>query len=307
MNQKMKILIAYDGSQCADVALNEMARAGLPEESVAMILTVADVVLPPPIPPVPGIAEPLLSVQTPAAAREWRERAFRAVDDAYSLAAQAAEMVKKRFPAWTLSASSDGDSPAWAIINKAEEWGADLIIVGSHGRSALGRFFLGSVSQKVMSDAHCSVLIARASGAHKDKAARLVIGVDGSPGSKAAVDAVAKRRWPEGTEARLVSALAPLMAPAMEWFEEDFEDEQEWLQKMLDAEAEKLRSAGLKVEAIIKEADPKRALVEEAESWKADCIFVGARGLRRIEKFLIGSISSSVAARAHCSVEVVRG
>jgi nucleotide-binding universal stress UspA family protein len=46
-------------------------------------------------------------------------------------------------------------------------------------------------------------------------------------------------------------------------------------------------------------------LIAEAESWGADCIFVGARGMGRIGRFLLGSVSSAVAARAHCSVEVV--
>lgn len=47
-------------------------------------------------------------------------------------------------------------------------------------------------------------------------------------------------------------------------------------------------------------------LVEEAETWNADCVFVGAKGTRGIERLLLGSVSSAVAARAHCSVEVVR-
>ena len=47
-------------------------------------------------------------------------------------------------------------------------------------------------------------------------------------------------------------------------------------------------------------------LVEAASSWRADCIFLGARGLSGIERFLIGSVSASVAAMAGCSVEVVR-
>jgi len=56
----------------------------------------------------------------------------------------------------------------------------------------------------------------------------------------------------------------------------------------------------------LKEEEPKRLLLGEAESWGADCIFVGAKGMGRIERFLLGSVSSAVAARAHCSVEVVR-
>ncbi|HEX2491994.1 MAG TPA: universal stress protein [Blastocatellia bacterium] len=55
---------------------------------------------------------------------------------------------------------------------------------------------------------------------------------------------------------------------------------------------------------VVKEEDPKRLLIAEAESWGADCIFVGARGMGRIERFLLGSVSSAVTARAHCSVEV---
>jgi nucleotide-binding universal stress UspA family protein len=47
-------------------------------------------------------------------------------------------------------------------------------------------------------------------------------------------------------------------------------------------------------------------LLNEAEAWHADCVFLGAKGISRIERFLLGSVSSSVAARAHCSVEVIR-
>jgi nucleotide-binding universal stress UspA family protein len=75
---------------------------------------------------------------------------------------------------------------------------------------------------------------------------------------------------------------------------------------MAEASAEKLRAAELIVSSVIKNGDPKRLLVDEAERWGADSIFVGARGLRLIERFLVGSVSAAVATRAHCSVEVVR-
>jgi len=55
-----------------------------------------------------------------------------------------------------------------------------------------------------------------------------------------------------------------------------------------------------------KVADPKRLIVEEAASWNADCIFLGARGHSRLERFLLGSVAAAVAARATCTVEVVR-
>jgi nucleotide-binding universal stress UspA family protein len=63
---------------------------------------------------------------------------------------------------------------------------------------------------------------------------------------------------------------------------------------------------GLQVSTLVKQEDPKQLLCEEAERWGADCIFVGAKGVGRLERLLIGSVSSAVAARAHCSVEVIR-
>jgi nucleotide-binding universal stress UspA family protein len=72
------------------------------------------------------------------------------------------------------------------------------------------------------------------------------------------------------------------------------------------AVADELRSTGLSVTADVQEGDPKQVLVQEAEKWSADCIFVGAKGHSGMERFLLGSVSASVAAHAHCSVEVVR-
>lgn len=56
-------------------------------------------------------------------------------------------------------------SPKKLIVEEAEKWGADLIILGSHGRGAVGRTFLGSVSLAVVSHAKCSVEIVRATKA----------------------------------------------------------------------------------------------------------------------------------------------
>ena len=65
-----------------------------------------------------------------------------------------------------------------------------------------------------------------------------------------------------------------------------------------------MQAAGLATSVVMKEEEPKRLLLSEAETWGADCIFVGARGMGSLERLLIGSISSTVAARAHCSVEI---
>lgn len=63
------------------------------------------------------------------------------------------------------------DSPGKAIIEEAERWHADLIVVGSHGRGFWGRTFLGSTSDRVLHHAPCSVLVVRKkSGGGEDAA-----------------------------------------------------------------------------------------------------------------------------------------
>ena len=87
----------------------------------------------------------------------------------------------------------EAGSPAHEVLNLAREWDPRLIVVGSHGRSALGRFVLGSVSQKVLTEAQTSVRVARPTTGTGASAARIVVGVDGSAGAEEAVRAVAAR------------------------------------------------------------------------------------------------------------------
>lgn len=303
MNTRMKILIAYDGSDCARAALDDLRRAGLPEEADAIVASVADVWLPPPS----GyeLAESVFDEQIQAIAEKTSDRAAVAVEKVQALAIDGSRRVQSSFPAWNVRAEAYAGSPAWEIIKKADEWKPDLVVVGSLGHSALGRLVLGSVSQKIVTESRSSVRVSRGRGENPDSPVRILIGVDGSTGADAAVRAVTERVWPSGSQARVVAALDLMMVMTLEWVEEFDDNERAAINKVVEAAVEQLSAAGLAASSVIKKDDPKHLLVKEAEEWKADCIFVGARGLRRIERFLIGSVSSAVAARAHCSVEIV--
>jgi nucleotide-binding universal stress UspA family protein len=289
MANRMKVLVAYDGSECADAALDDLRMAGLPSDAKIKVLSVVENWLPPP------------------SGLEIIEHIDR--DQEYlALARRGGTRLVSMEPGWDVKSESGAGAPATVIIEKADEWGADLIVVGSHGHTALGRFFFGSVSQKVLSDARRSVRVARGRIEEPDTPVRLIVGFDGSKGAEAAVEAVAARKWPAGSEARIVNAtwVTPqltshqMVGSIIKWIAE----EKARIKKMIDEAADKLRATALKTEAVVREEDPKRLLIAEAESWGADCIFVGARGMGRIERFLLGSVSSAVAARAHCSVEV---
>ena len=107
-------------------------------------------------------------------------------------------------------------------------------------------------------------------------------------------------------EIRLIAVLDPMIATALQWIEGGAPDEGAWISQQVESAIEHLHASGLAVTSIIKEGDPKRILADEARQWNADCVFVGASGLRGIGRLLLGSVSAAVVTRAHCSVEVVR-
>jgi nucleotide-binding universal stress UspA family protein len=316
MNDKMKILIAYDGSACADAALDDLQKAGLRRSGVeATVISVAEVWLPPPPPSSYEIVEAAREAQSPADLQKRYAKASHEAEEAGGLSLRAEQRLQKNFPEWKVASEATTGSPAWEIILKADQWKPDLIIVGSQGRSALGRFVLGSVSQKVLTEARCSVRIARGRVDVEDSPVRIIIGVDGSPGAEAAVREVAARRWPLKSELRIIIVEDPLVPTMLghlipnvaKWIEESNEGELDWTRKLAEHASQQLRAAELDVSSVVLTGDPKRVLVEEAEKWGADSIFVGSTGFsNRFERFLLGSVSAAVAARAHCSVEVVR-
>lgn len=308
----MKILIAYDGSESADVALEDLKRAGLPSNAEALVLSSADVFLPL---RVDEEVEETVPTYVPDAVERARERAQQAVVKAKEFAERASAQVKSLFPGWQVRSEALADSPAWAILRTADEWKPDLVVMGARGHSVFGgRLILGSISQRVLYEAHCSVRIARSRDTDSAEAVRILVGVDQSSDSNAAIDAVCNRSWPNGSEVGVLAVVDTVMAinpdsadsAAMKWIEVGDEKNWDQVREIFEPSAEKLRRAGLHAEILIRRGNPADQILEEADTWGADCIFVGARGTRGIDRLLLGSVSSAVSARAHCSVEVVR-
>jgi nucleotide-binding universal stress UspA family protein len=303
----MKLLIACDGSDSANAAIDDLIRAGLPQDVEARVLSVADV-----------LSHLIAESSTPAGddamakmSANARDLALKAVKDAEAIAKAGASRIAALFPSWKLDAHACGDSPHWGIIKEAVAQQADLVVVGAQGRSALGRLLLGSVSQQVLTHAPCSVRVGRRGPGRTAEPVRLMLGVDGSVGSAAAVSAVAARKWPAESEVTIVTALDLQIATAWpmvfgEMGGGPVSDPETLITKSLHRIARELKDAGLKVTPVVKQGNPRRVLLAEAEARQTDCIFVGATGLTRVERLLLGSVSSSLAAHAPCSVEIIR-
>jgi nucleotide-binding universal stress UspA family protein len=159
----------------------------------------------------------------------------------------------------------------------------------------------------VLREAPCSVRIVRGRYVVPDFPVRIVIGVDGAMDANGAVKAVSSRKWPKGTEVHLVNGVVKTMTVAADLAHAQEanlivrERADEW--KAIGSALTTLNSAGLKVSVIAKGEEPAELLCGEAENWRADCIFVGTRGMSRLDRY---SVSAEVAASAYCSVEVIR-
>lgn len=296
----MKVLIAYDGSECANDAIEDLSRAGLADDVEAMILTMTETWLPKDL-------ENELFVETigwtgAENIKLMRGAALEKMAEGEKLCTDASRRVQQKFPAWQVRHKTIGGYAESGILSEAVESKPDLIVIGSHGRSEVGRFILGSVSLKVLSEAACSVRVARRLPTRvedDDSPMRIVIGFDGSSDSLNAVETVANRKWQPDTAVRIISAVESLPYSVLL-------AEMPKLEKSRDSAEAKLKEKGLQVSTVLEFGRAKDLIVEEAEHWGADSIFIGAKGHRLMERILLGSVSYSVAARAHCSVEVVR-
>ena len=297
----MKILIAYDGSDYANAAIEDLSRAGLPEDTGAIVLTVTETWLPSP-------HDTYIREDPDDPDWLWRNKASAKVAECEQITADASRKIKEIFPGWQVEPKVSGGFPEWAVVAEADKLKPDLIVVGSQGRNAVGRFVLGSVSLKVLSEAACSVRVARHSSAEtadENSPQRIIIGIDGSPDSHSAVEAVADRVWLPKSEVRLMTIIEKEVNSVHQDYPK-LENKVKKAEELQKNAADRLKQSGLRVSTVVRAGRAKNDLVEEAEKWNADCIFLGAKGHRFLERILLGSVSYSVAARAHCSVEVVR-
>jgi nucleotide-binding universal stress UspA family protein len=310
MRKAMKILLAVDGSEADLAAVEEAARTPWPEGSVVRIVSAAEAPF-----PTQQWAAPM-----PTASYEGWKRILeeRSVENTAQSLARFGEIAcaQTEMAAKTLK----GD-PKMAILDEAERWGADLIVVGTHGYNALEMLWFGSVSRAVASHAKCSVEIVRrheAQGAGGETM-RILLAVDGSEFSDAAVEEIANRPWPRGSEVHVISVVQLPLAPVLEawaspegYYQKLERAGRERAESVVDRAISRLRESNAAREAPLTLTSevivghPAMVIIKTASEWNAGLVALGAHGHRGFTRFLPGSVAHAVASHAPCSVEVVR-
>ncbi|MBC8134821.1 MAG: universal stress protein [Fibrella sp.] len=236
----------------------------------------------------------------------------------------AGHVTRAVFPADSTSEIADG------ILRASDFSGADLIVVGARGRSAIARFLLGSVAEAVARHAVVPVLVARlpapimpGAEAKLPLLTEVVIGVDGSnSATDAALFASTAFPLPPDCLFRLATVIEqpPMVShPAANTLESAGKMTREvWgtdtphaannqhAETVLADLCQELETKGARVTTEVLYGDPVTELINLAEADRAGLIVVGSRGLSGVERFIIGSVSDRLLWHAPCSVLIVR-
>jgi nucleotide-binding universal stress UspA family protein len=204
---------------------------------------------------------------------------------------------------------ADSGDPAESIIQTAEEVEADLIILGHRGMTAKAPFLLGGVSQKVATYAPCSVLICKESVPVLD---RVLLAVDGSEASNKAVEFLATCPFKQPIQAIITTVWAPPPPSALESASGeqasslDQSAAKDKGENLLNNLAARFETAPYETQIDWRYGDPPLGILESAKQHNVQMIVMGARGLKGIKRFFLGSVSQKVLMHGTCSVLIVR-
>ncbi len=295
----MRVLVGIDGSEPAAVAVELVANIPWPAGSEIFVAEAVESGA-----GLFGGPWPALAVaEADHLESEIREEAGRCVEDARGRLAR---------PGWRVEAEVLRGRPVTAIVERARETRADLIVVGSRGHGRIESMLLGSVSAELVDHAPTPVLVAR--GRRMD---RVVLAWDGSSCASRAADLL--RTWPIFTGCRVqVLSVADIEIPwwtgfpepgsaeLMPMYVEAADVSRAQHDELAQGMTAGLQAAGLRAEAARREGDAATEIMAAAAASNADLIVMGTHGRTGLARLVIGSVARNILQHATCSVLVIR-
>ncbi|MDA8368930.1 MAG: universal stress protein [Nocardiopsaceae bacterium] len=287
------VVVGIDGSEPSRIALEWAADAAAARgaglrilHAVSMPLVAVPFGRPIRIPPTPEVAE-----------------------RASALLADAVEQTHKTHPGLAVETEVSAKEPGPALL--AASRSAELVVVGPRGLSGAGALLLGSVAVRVSAHAECPVVVVRGA-APQTKPGRIVVGVDGSPHSTAALRFALAEAARNGAVLVAVHAyqqpvpVGPGMLAASGYTLDDaalVARTTEYVSSLID-EARTAQAADVDAQVEVVEDHAAHALLHAGS--KAALLVVGSRGRGGFRGLLLGSVSQAVLHHAEVPVAVVR-
>jgi nucleotide-binding universal stress UspA family protein len=292
----MRVLIASDFSSHAEDALALVAGLEMPAGSAVRIVHVVE-----PFPAINAFAP--VSVMTLA---EEGEREVMAELDR--------KAARFRDRALVVQTALVVGRPADLIVEEAQRFHADLVVVGSRGRRSVAATLLGSVSAEVVDRAPCPVLVARGRAL-----TRLILADDGSEVAAAGAELVTNLPALRALPVQVVSVVdapfpftvgnsdaGPSMYAAIQAYYDALPSLREATSRIAGDRSAQLKAASIKATSEMREGDAADELIAAAAASRADGIIIGSHGRTGVSRLFLGSVARTVLFNAPCSVLIVR-
>ena len=289
--KRFHVLVATDGSASAKAAVDTAVRFPWPDGAAASGIVVREV------------------------RADYRSSILlTALDQRATAVARATKRVlARRWPGAEVRVVEAG--PAAAIVDEAARVSASVAVLGWRGHGTLRRLLTGSVSRGVARHAPCAVLTVKR---RIRDLRQVVVGIDGSRYAHRAVDLIARLSVPRRGRVSLVAAVETMPVPAQSLIaagtrsavraevERINQDRQTRALKELDRAKAVLTRAGWRVDAVLTDGAPLRELLATVTRTEADLLAVGARGVRGLQRLLLGSVAEGALDRSPVPVLLVR-
>ncbi|MBX9691532.1 MAG: universal stress protein [Cyanobacteria bacterium] len=297
----MKIIVALDGSPSAEAAFDTLGKLKWPNGTEIKLLAVVAAV------------EGFGAKRTESAAKHQQDF----VEVATEAIEELAQTIRANLSHCIITTEVVRGDAKSRIVEAAQQWQANLVIMGSRGRKELESMFLGSVSQAVILQSPCPVIVARSVEDPDESYRTIIVTVDNSPYSRAMLDWMTTLEWDTKTNFRIVTIVPPLIdtfrdlesganaSGLMSRHSETMDSAKAELQQF----ASRLIShvGANRVTMQVAEGDPREVILTIAADSGADLIVLGSHGRTGLDRILIGSVSQAIAMHAPCSVAIVRG
>lgn len=208
------------------------------------------------------------------------------------------------------------------LKEEANRFNADLLIVGSHGKSAVSKWFFGSVSEVLLSSVSCPVIVIRPTrNADKpnpddseqtgpDSWSTVLIAAEDSSQSRALFEQVISHKWANGTRFTIMHVVDQdsLNETGPHAWDGAREKARAAAQTFVQVLGDRLRTMlpNCSVNEVVTIGTPSKELLEYAALLHADLLVVGSHGRTGAAKWFLGSVSQPLLAHAPCAVVVVR-
>lgn len=293
----MRILLALDGSPSSDAACQLVGLLTWPSGSIVEVVAVAE--------PAAELLAPLVvSAPTIGSYDEQTSDELEHMLDAAVAGLERPELAVER----TLLHGR----PATLIVERAAEFRAELVVIGSRGRGPLTSMLLGSVSAEVVDHAPCPVLVVR-----HPVAESVLVAVDGSPSAQSAITYLTANRIlanrsvevltvAAGSDRGDSSTLGVFSDVAFDVFDEERRTERRHAEDIAAAAARRLSDEGYRARWSISTGHAAHEIIEAARCFGSGLIVVGSRGHTGLTRILLGSVARNVLLHTHASVLIVR-